>query len=238
MEGVLEIEEVWKSFRGVIALQGVTLRIDSTHRLVGLMGPNGSGKTTLFNVITGVYRPDRGDIRLNGRSLVGLAPWDIAAAGLGRTFQIPRVFGDLTVEENVLVGSARLTRHARQRANELLELFDLAPLSRSPARFLSVGQQKLVELARVLLQPRSFVLLDEVAAGLHLDLISRIGKYLKRLAQSGVCLLLVEHNVDFLMETCSYVYVIDRGRIIAHGAPEEVTSDERVIETYLGPRVY
>jgi branched-chain amino acid transport system ATP-binding protein len=235
MEGVLEIDEVWKSFGGVKALQGVTLRIDSTHRLVGLMGPNGSGKTTLFNVITGVYRPDRGDIRLNGRNLVGLAPWDIAAAGLGRTFQIPRVFGELTVEENVLVGSARLTRDVCRRAHELLELFDLASVSRSPARFLSVGQQKLVELARVLLQPRSFVLLDEVAAGLHLDLVSRIGQYLKRLAQSGVCLLLVEHNVEFLMETCSYVYVIDRGRIIAHGSPEEVRSDERVIEAYLGP---
>lgn len=228
------MEDVWKSFGGVAALQGVSLRLDFTHRLVGLIGPNGSGKTTLFNVLTGVYRPDRGAVRLNGRSLRGLTPWDIANASLGRTFQIPRVFGGLTVEENLLVGSNRLTREVRRRADELLELFELAPVSRLPAHRLSVGQQKLVELARVLLRPRALILLDEVTAGLHFDLAARIANLLKHLTRSGVRCLLIEHNMDFLMGICTYVYAMDSGRIIAQGRPEEVQSDERVIAAYLG----
>jgi ABC-type branched-subunit amino acid transport system ATPase component len=231
---LLEVDDVWKSFGGVRALQGVSLRLDPAHRLVGLMGPNGSGKTTLFNVVTGVYRPDRGAVRLNGRNLVGLAPWDIANIGLGRTFQIPRVFAELTVEENLLVGITRLSRDLRRRAEELLELFELAQVSGLQAHRLSVGQQKLVELARVLLRPRAFILADEVTAGLHFDLVARIGNYLRLLARSGTCFLLVEHNVGFLMELCTYIYVMENGRIISHGQPKEVRSDERVIAAYLG----
>jgi ABC-type branched-subunit amino acid transport system ATPase component len=227
---LLEIRDVRLSFGGVRALDGVDLIVDDGHDFWGLIGPNGSGKTTLFNAVTGLYRPDSGTIAGTAvQKMHGGMP------KLGRTFQHPRVFGQLSVTENLLSASQGLSRSAaNSRAGQLLELLDLAPVRRRRACQLSIGQQKLVELARALMRDPELMLLDEVAAGIHPRLRTQIAGYLRRLAGLGTRFLIIEHDMQFLMGLCTHVVCLANGRPIAAGTPEEVRADRRVREEYLG----
>lgn len=229
---LLDVRDVALAFGGVRALDGASLQVTDEHAFWGLIGPNGSGKTTLFNLVSGIYRPDSGTV--GGTSLTrrrGVMP------GLGRTFQHPRVFPALSTRENLLAASGGLrTRVAEQRAADLVDLLELRPVLHRRAGQLSIGQQKLVELARALMRDPELVLLDEVAAGIHPRLRVQISEHLRELAGRGTRFLIIEHDMGFLMGLCSQVYCLARGRTIAAGTPQEIRDDPLVADEYLGRR--
>ena len=245
MTALLEIQDVHKAFGGLQALAGASLVVQE-GAIAGLIGPNGSGKTTLFNIVTGYERPDRGLVELRGKPISGLSPDRVFARGLGRTFQLSRVFGRLTVLENMLVATKRrqtwlrgVLRHAgsaaeRARAFELLEFVGIAELAALPAGNLSYGQRKLLELAYVLVADPDVVLLDEPAGGVNPTLINQIADRIRELNRAGKTFLVVEHDLGFVMELCSTVTVLDQGRSLCTGAPEEVRRNPAVLDAYLG----
>jgi neutral amino acid transport system ATP-binding protein len=245
MTALLEIQDVHKAFGGLQALAGASLAVEE-GAIAGLIGPNGSGKTTLFNVVTGYERPDRGLVQLQGKPIIGLTPDRVFARGLGRTFQLSRVFGRLTVLENMLVATQRrqtwlrgVLRHAgsaaeRARAFELLEFVGIADLATLPAGNLSYGQRKLLELAYVLVADPDVILLDEPAGGVNPTLINQIADRIRELNRAGKTFLVVEHDLGFVMELCSTVTVLDQGRSLCTGAPEEVRRNPAVLDAYLG----
>ncbi|MBI3089375.1 MAG: ABC transporter ATP-binding protein [Candidatus Tectomicrobia bacterium] len=203
--------------------------------IFGLIGPNGSGKTTLFNLITGLYRIDAGRIRFRGRRIDGHKPHQIARAGIARTFQIIRVFPELTAFENLLVATDDHRAEAtRDQAEELLELVSLAHLRNEYAANLSYGQQKLLEFARCLMRDPRLILLDEPAAGVNRTLLNSLIEHIARLSQRGKTIFIVEHDMKVVMELCDSVFVLDQGELIAQGPPAEIQRDERVIAAYFG----
>ena len=203
-------------------------------RIYGLIGPNGSGKTTLFNCITGVERLDAGHVLLDGQRIEGWAPWQIARRGVGRTFQVIRVFPELTALENLMVVTTGSHEAARQRARELLAFVKLEGLADEYAGNLSYGQQKLVEFVRMLVRDPSLILLDEPAAGVNRTLLNDLLDAVRRLRDGGKTVLLVEHDMKVVMGLCETVFVLDHGEKIAEGPPGVIQSDERVIEAYFG----
>ena len=225
--------DVAKSFGGVRAVNGVSLSL-ARGRIYGLIGPNGSGKTTLFNCITGVERCDRGSIALDGRPIQHLQPYEIARRGVGRTFQMIRVFPELTALENLLVVTTGSRAAAEARARELLAFVKLEGLATEYAGNLSYGQQKLVEFVRMLMRDPSLVLLDEPAAGVNRTLLNELLDAVRRLRDAGKTILLVEHDMKVVMGLCETVFVLDHGEKIAEGPPGTIQSDERVIEAYFG----
>lgn len=227
---LLDVRDVSVRFGGVRALDELSLAVTDAHRLWGLIGPNGSGKTTLFNTVSGLNQPQAGTITGSAvRRHRGTVP------GLGRTFQHPRVFAQLDVVENLLAASAHLRkRAAEQRADELLELLTLTHVADRRAGELSIGQQKLVELARALMRNPRLVLLDEVAAGIHPRLRREIADHLRKLAAQGTHFLIIEHDMRFLMELCSRIFCMAHGKVIADGSPSEIRADTRVADEYLG----
>ena len=229
----LELHEVRKSFGGVTAVNGVSLTLEA-GRIYGLIGPNGSGKTTLFNCITGVERRDAGRILLHGQRIDGLRPWQIAQKGVGRTFQVTRVFPELTALENLLVVTRGDRTEAERRALELLRFVRLEGLRDEYAGNLSYGQQKLVEFVRVLMRDPSLILLDEPAAGVNRTLLNELLDAVRRLREQGKTILLVEHDMKVVMGLCEVVFVLDHGEKIAEGPPGAIQADERVIEAYFG----
>jgi ABC-type branched-subunit amino acid transport system ATPase component len=229
----LELHEVRKSFGGVTAVNGVSLTLEA-GRIYGLIGPNGSGKTTLFNCITGVERRDAGRILLHGQRIDGLRPWQIAQKGVGRTFQVTRVFPELTALENLLVVTRGDRTEAERRALELLRFVRLEGLRDEYAGNLSYGQQKLVEFVRVLMRDPSLILLDEPAAGVNRTLLNELLDAVRRLREQGKTILLVEHDMKVVMGLCEVVFVLDHGEKIAEGPPGVIQADERVIEAYFG----
>ena len=245
MTALLEVEDVHKAFGGLHALAGASLEVEE-GAIVGLIGPNGSGKTTLFNVVTGYERPDRGAVRFRGESITGLGPDRIFARGLGRTFQLSRIFARLTVLENMLVATQRretwlrgVLRHAgshaeRARAFERLEFVGLAELAALPAGNLSYGQRKLLELAYVLVADPDVLLLDEPAGGVNPTLVNQIADRIRELNRGGKTFLVVEHDLGFVMDLCTRVTVLDQGRSLCTGTPEEVRRDPAVLDAYLG----
>ena len=230
---VLEVEGLHKHFGGVAAVDGVSLSL-APGRIYGLIGPNGSGKTTLFNCITGVERRDAGRVFLNGERIDGLRPWRIALRGIGRTFQIIRVFPELTALENLLVVTRGHLEEARARALELLRFVRLEALQDEYAGNLSYGQQKLVEFARMLMRDPTLVLLDEPAAGVNRTLLNDLLEAVRQLRERGKTVLLVEHDMKVVMGLCETVFVLDHGEKIAEGPPGAIQADERVIEAYFG----
>ncbi|MBI4637471.1 MAG: ABC transporter ATP-binding protein [Candidatus Rokubacteria bacterium] len=230
---VLEIDGVSKHFGGVAAVNRVSLALEA-GRIYGLIGPNGSGKTTLFNCITGLDRRDAGRVLFNGERIDGLAPYRIARKGIGRTFQVTRVFPELTALENLLVVTRGSVGDAERRALELLRFVRLEGLRNEFAGNLSYGQQKLVEFVRVLMREPSLILLDEPAAGVNRTLLNDLLEAVRRLRDEGKTVLLVEHDMKVVMGLCETVFVLDYGEKIAEGPPGLIQADERVIEAYFG----
>jgi neutral amino acid transport system ATP-binding protein len=245
MSALLEAKGVCKSFGGLQALSDTSLSV-AQGQIAGLIGPNGSGKTTLFNVMTGYERCHAGEIRLNGVSITRAPPERVFALGVGRTFQITRLFFRLTVLENILVATQRhegwirsVARRAgsdaeRRRALEMLEFVGLGRLAARPAGELSYGQRKLLELASLLVADPAVLLLDEPTAGVNPTLINQLGERIRELNRAGKTFLVVEHNMEFVMGLCQQVTVLHQGRTLVTGTPEQVRADPAVLDAYLG----
>ena len=239
----LEAVGVTRSFGGVAALRAATVAFRH-GKVNGLIGPNGSGKTTLFNCITGMLPPDAGRVTYRGHDITGKAPHRIARAGIGRSFQLCRVFPRMTVLDNLLVAVCARGRDALlaggrdrrdiARARGWLGRMGIDHLEAVEARNLSWGQQKLLELAGVLMADPETILLDEPAGGVNPALIERIGALVRELNAEGKTFVIVEHNMDMVMSICDHIVVFDRGRPIAEGPPAVIRTDHRVLEAYLG----
>jgi len=240
---LLELRDVTRSFGGVTAVDRCSFSVGAGS-LTGLIGPNGAGKTTVFNLIAGSVKPDAGDIELSGKQLGRLRPHQITRLGLSRTFQITRELKELTVLENVVVhartrGLLDLLKPSvgaaeRERAMALLERVGLARLAGAPARGLSFGQRKLLELAAALMAEPTIVLLDEPAAGVNPALLETIVDYIEEVNRAGVTFLIVEHNMDLVMSLCDPIIVMAHGTVLAHGPRDAIQNDARVLEAYLG----
>jgi branched-chain amino acid transport system ATP-binding protein len=231
----LVVEHVTRSFGGLRAVSDVSLTVRE-GTIFGLIGPNGAGKTTLFNLVTGIYAPDAGSIRFGGAELRGKRPAKVATAGIGRTFQNIRLFGELTVLENLLVAGHALGDAAgRARAAELLGVFGLAAASDARPTELSYGDQRRVEIARALMAKPKLLLLDEPAAGMNHVEAEALQARVRRLRdEMHVSIVLVEHNMQVVMGVCDELHVLDHGETIARGTPAEVRADAKVIAAYLG----
>lgn len=240
---MLEIQAVSKAFGGIQALSDCSLAVEK-GKITGLIGPNGSGKTTLFNAVTGYERVDGGDIRYEGRSIKDWTPDRVFALGIGRTFQLTRIFPRLTVLENVHVAAPRSgvrgllrrwsSAHEQRQAVEILEFVGIAHLKDLPAENLSYGQKKLLEFAFILIADPQVILLDEPAGGVNPTMINQLADRIRTLNQRGVTFLVVEHNMEFVMGLCDTVAVMHRGTTIAAGTPAEVRANPAVLDAYLG----
>ncbi|MDR2988661.1 MAG: ABC transporter ATP-binding protein [Nocardiopsaceae bacterium] len=259
MTALLRTEGISKAFGGVQALDACSVEV-AAGSITGLIGPNGSGKTTLFNVITGYDRPDAGEVWYAGQKITGSSPQRVFAAGIGRTFQLTRIFPRLTVLENMIVAAqhngaesegaaapdrrtARRLRNPfaraggpadRRRAMDLLEFTGIAGHAARLAGTLSYGQRKLLELSYVLVADPAIVLLDEPAGGVNPTLINQLAQRIKELNADGKTFLIVEHNMGFVMDLCHHIAVLDSGAVVATGPPEAVRNDPRVLDAYLG----
>ena len=233
MTAILQVRNLVKRFGGVTAINGVSLSLEA-GKIYGLIGPNGSGKTTLFNCITGIEQRDSGAVGFKGRRIDRLKPHQIFHRGLGRTFQIIRVFPELTALENLLVVTTSDFKPARKRAEELLRFVKLEALADEYAGNLSYGQQKLLEFIRVLMSDPHLILLDEPAAGVNPTLLNELLEAVKALRDRGKTIFLVEHDMKVVMGLCETVFVLDHGEKLAEGPPGVIQADERVIEAYFG----
>ncbi|HFI0035330.1 ABC transporter ATP-binding protein [Streptococcus suis] len=249
---LLEVKNLTKNFGGLTAVGDVTMELHEGE-LVGLIGPNGAGKTTLFNLLTGVYEPSEGTISLAGTILNGKAPSKIASLGLGRTFQNIRLFKNMTVLENVLIGLGnhgkaevlasflrlpafyKNEEELKNKAIELLKIFDLDGDADTLAKNLPYGQQRRLEIVRALATDPKILFLDEPAAGMNPQETAELTQLIRKIKEEfGITIILIEHDMSLVMEVTERIYVLEYGRLIAHGTPEEIRNNKRVIEAYLG----
>jgi len=255
-ETILAVEDLRKSFGGITAVDGVSFAVER-GTITGLIGPNGAGKSTTFNLLTGVYAPDRGRVRFDGTNITGWRPDRVARQGLVRSFQIARELEEMTVMENVMLAPpdqfgerfwsavlpglrgrvARQEAQLRERAWEILEFFELNDLADERAGSLSGGQRKLLEMARVLMTDPEMILLDEPMAGVNPTLEEKLLDRLHELQERGYTFLLVEHDMDVVMNHCDPIVVLHQGQVLAEGDPQLVRNDERVLDAYLGGEV-
>jgi branched-chain amino acid transport system ATP-binding protein len=248
---LLVVDEISRNFGGHQAVNQVSFSLKSGS-IGGLIGPNGAGKTTLFSWLAGSLRPSSGRILLDGRNICGFAPCNVFSAGMARTFQIPRPFAEMSVLDNVMVAApgqageslwnnwlrpklvARQERQTREEARHWLDFVGLSKLEQRPARILSGGQHKLLELARAMVSKPKLVLLDEPGAGVNPVLLDRIVEKVAALNKEGATFLIIEHNMDLVAALCQPVMVMAQGRLLVSGDAGSVLSDQRVIEAYLG----
>jgi ABC-type branched-subunit amino acid transport system ATPase component len=234
-DGLLELHAVTKSFGGVRAVDECTFGVEAGS-ITGLIGPNGSGKTTTFNLITGLESLDAGAISYDGQRVDGKRPHQITRRGMGRTFQVTRVFQQMTVIENMMVAAPEGDfSHAVGRAMQLLELIGLSDMREEFGANLSYGQNKLVEIARVHMRSNRLVLLDEPFAGINPTLAEQLLAYVRRMRDDeGVTYLIVDHEMKLIMRLCDPVLVMDQGKLLTEGSPEEVQSNDEVLAAYFG----
>ena len=247
MTVLLRTDGIKKAYGGVQALNGATISVEE-GTVAGLIGPNGSGKTTLFNVITGYERPDEGQVYFGDKAITNYAPDKVFAAGIGRTFQLTRIFPRLTVIENMLIAAQAKDRprglmswfgkdawtHHRKHAMDLLEFVGIERHAHVLSGSLSYGQRKLLELAYVLVADPQVILLDEPAGGVNPTLINHIADRIRELNSQGKTFLIVEHNMEFVMGLCTTITVLESGAVAASGAPDIIRTDKRVLDAYLG----
>jgi len=229
---LLSVAGVSKRFGGVIADRGISFDV-APGELVGIIGPNGAGKSTLFEIITGFYHPDEGEVRLDGARLTGLSPDVVWRRGVARTFQKLRPFQGLTVLENVMVGALTRTKEVRH-ARELVRRVGLVEKADAHARTLSTGQRKRLELARALATEPRILLLDEVTGGVDQRTIPELVRLVRDLHAGGLTLLVIEHNMRVITAVAQRIVALHLGEVIADGAPDVVARDRRVVEAYLG----
>ncbi|MBN1429980.1 MAG: ABC transporter ATP-binding protein [Anaerolineae bacterium] len=251
MPPILEVKNLRKEFGGLMAVFDVSFDVQPGE-IVAIIGPNGAGKTTIFNLLSGVLPPTRGDIRFDGQSLIGLKPHVITGLGLARTFQSVQLFGNMTVMENVMVGchqqatyglidaafrlphARREEHHIRERALAQLAHVGLESHAEEPALSLPFGRQRLLEIARALATVPHLLLLDEAGSGLNHSEKAELEQLIRVIRAGGVTVLLVEHDIPFVMSLADHIIVLDYGQKIAEGTPDQVQADERVIAAYLG----
>lgn len=251
VQPILTTEDVRLSFGGVTAVDGASMQVEP-GKITALIGPNGAGKTSFFNAVTGFYKADDGNIVFDGSSIVGKAPDSIARKGLVRTFQLTKSLGRMSVLDNMMLAAPGQTGekiftawfapwiiNKQERANgekamELLELFNLTEKKDDYAATLSGGQRKLLELARALMMDPKMILLDEPMAGINPTLGARLLEHVGQLCDEGMTFVLVEHDMDVVMNVSEHVIVMANGKVITQGTPDEVRSNEEVINAYLG----
>lgn len=248
---MLETNGVTIKFGGLTAVNHVDLKIRD-NKITGLIGPNGAGKTTFFNCISGVYTPSEGTVIFDGKHIEGKRPYQICKAGISRTYQVINLFWQMTVLENVMVGmhprlksnfftdlfrtpeTRQQEAEARKKAYEWLEFVGLEKYANDPASSLSYGGQRLLEIVRGLASDCKILLLDEPAAGMNTKEKAEFDKLLKRILDKGVTILMIEHDMELVMGVCDYIYVLEYGKLLAEGVPEEVQKNPEVIRAYLG----
>lgn len=252
---ILEVKNLSKHFGGLTAVGDVSMELYEGE-LVGLIGPNGAGKTTLFNLLTGVYVPSEGTITLDGTLLNKKTPYQIASLGLSRTFQNIRLFKDMTVLDNVLIGIAnqekphllssllrlpyyyRSEAELKEKALQLLAIFDLDGEANTLARNLPYGQQRRLEIVRALATKPKILFLDEPAAGMNPQETAELTSLIRHIKDDfGITIILIEHDMSLVMEVTERIYVLEYGRLIAHGKPDDIKKNKRVIEAYLGGEI-
>lgn len=249
---LLDVKKLTKNFGGLTAVGDVTMHLNEGE-LVGLIGPNGAGKTTLFNLLTGVYEPSEGTVSLDGTILNGMKPYKIASLGLSRTFQNIRLFKEMTVLDNVLIGMANQTsphllasflrlpkyyqseEELRQNALDLLAIFNLETEADTLAKNLPYGQQRRLEIVRALATKPKILFLDEPAAGMNPQETAELTELIRKIKDEfNITIMLIEHDMSLVMEVTERIYVLEYGRLIAKGTPDEIKTNQRVIEAYLG----
>ena len=233
---MLELKNIEKKFGGNLVLQGISFSLEP-GRITGLIGPNGAGKTTLFNVITGFHKDHSGTVIFSGDKITGLNPEDICKKGICRTFQVTKPFANITLTQNVMIGAlSRLERikDARRKAQEILDFVGLYEKREILGRNLTIADRKKLEIARGLATSPKIFLLDEVMAGLNESELLEMKKLIRNIADSGITLFIIEHIMTVIMELSQKVIVLDQGKFLTSGTPEQVTKNPEVIKAYLG----